>query len=185
MNGPITGVTMGAPMEWTTFKNASDRLKFKYIEMLSEKFNATKAGLCSVFGVSMPTLNKELEKAGANALFHTGKKMSKAQREALLSFFGCGETVAESESDDSADYNGCDCESETIDCESEVCDSESATESVTHAVEPQSEASDFSMSEFNVTFAGAFDADHVANSLRYMVPAGVSVRLKISCEILG
>ena len=25
MNGPVTGVTMGAPMEWTTFKDASDR----------------------------------------------------------------------------------------------------------------------------------------------------------------
>ena len=185
MNGPITGVTMGAPMEWTTFKNASDRLKFKYIEMLSEKFNATKAGLCSVFGVSMPTLNKELEKAGANALFHTGKKMSKAQREALLSFFGCGETVVESESCDSAACNDFDCESETIDCESEVYDSERVAESEANAVVPKSEASDFSMSEFNVTFTGAFDADHVANSLRYMIPAGTSVKLKISCEILG
>lgn len=185
MNGPITGVTMGAPMEWTTFKDASDRLKFKYIEMLSEKFNATKAGLCSVFGVSMPTLNKELEKAGANALFRTGKKMSKAQREALLSFFGCGETAVESESDDSAICNDCDCESETTDFESEVCDSECVAESETNAVEPKSEASDFSMSEFNVTFTGAFDADHVANSLRYMVAAGTTVKVKISCELLG
>ncbi len=46
---------------------------------------------------------------------------------------------------------------------------------------PTDAAAPLSMEEFSIRFHGAFDADHVANTLRRMVPAGQQVKISVSC----
>ena len=181
MNGPVMSVNMNAPMNWSEFKNLSREMQNQYIKMLVSKFNATKVVIAEAFGTSFTTLTKGIIDCGASDLFRPGKKMKQAERDALLSFFGMQKESAETE------VAVCETD-ETENTAIEVTVSETAcenAETVTGEVVQPVAASKFAMRDFEVTFEGAFDADHVANSLRYMVPAGTSVRLKISCEILG
>lgn len=172
MNGPVTTVNMGAPMEWAAFKNLSNELRGQYVKMLVDKFNATKVGISEAFGVHFTTLTKELTGCEVTKLFRPGKKMKAAEREALLNFFGVEPEAAETESEPVAET-----EPQIAETECEVCETEIAT-----PVKP-SVPSAFSMQEFELVFSGAFDADQIANSLRYMVPAGARAKVKISCEL--
>lgn len=49
---------------------------------------------------------------------------------------------------------------------------------------PAQETLPLSLEEFSLRFCGAFDADHIANSLRRLVHQGQSVRVHIRCELL-
>jgi len=49
---------------------------------------------------------------------------------------------------------------------------------------PAQETVPLSLEEFSLRFRGAFDADHVANSLRRLARQGQSVSLHIRCELL-
>lgn len=185
MNGPITTVNLNAPIAWGEFKMLSNDLKFQYIKMLSDRFNATKLGICDAFGISFGTLTSGIADLGVNELFYSGKKMKKVDRAALLSFFGREELCNGAASDDSANYE---CHNSQFDmCTSELCNdkSESKAEDKEDVDSHQSVANWFAMKTFEVSFQGSFDANHVANSLRHMVPAGTTVKLKITCELLG
>ena len=179
MNGPVTTVNMGAPMEWASFKNLSNELRSQYIKMLVDKFHATKVGISEAFGVHFTTLTKELAGCDAAKLFRPGKKMRASDREALLNFFGVEADCVETETKPVAET-----EPQIVETEVEVCEIEQATVQ-TEIFTPvkQSVSSGFAMQEFELKFSGAFDIDQIANSLRYMVPAGARAKVKISCEL--
>ena len=179
MNGPVTTANLSAPMDWAAFKTLSHDLRSQYIKMLVDKFNATKVGISEAFGVHFTTLTKELAGCDAAQLFRPGKKMKQFEREALLTFFGVTPENEETECETVAEPDA-----QVAEIEPNECEIERKTEE-TEAVEPvkPSVPSQFAMQEFELVFAGCFDADHVANSLRYMVPAGARAKVKISCEL--
>ena len=47
---------------------------------------------------------------------------------------------------------------------------------------PAAKATPLSVEEFTIQFHGPFDADHVVNTLRSMVPAGQPVTVRIACR---
>lgn len=47
---------------------------------------------------------------------------------------------------------------------------------------PQSSSS-MSMQGFTLTFDGAFDAEHISNSLRHLIQTGTSVKIQIACTM--
>lgn len=191
MNGPVNTINMNAPMAWGEFKELRADLKEQYIRNLVERFGVTKAALAEVFGINVTTFMRYTKDVNMGELFYAGKKMKVVEKKAFYEFFGI--TTEESDStpviDSGEDYN----DSESVIEESEFVVPIAECVAIRGNAMNQSDESDvvkpatqskFAMQEFSIEFKGAFDADHVANSLRSIIGAGTLVKVKITCDVL-
>lgn len=191
MNGPVNTINMNAPMAWGDFKELRVDLKEQYIRGLVERFNVTKATLAEVFGVNVTTFIRYTKDINMSDVFRVGKKMKADEKAAFFEFFGHVPVEFESVT---CNDSGEDCnDSEPMVNESESVANESEFIVVRGDAMIQDSESDamksagkskFAMHEFSIEFRGAFDADHVANSLHSIIGAGTPVKVKISCDVL-
>lgn len=179
MNGPVTVTNLSAPMAWEQFKSLRPDLKEEYLRNLTTRFGVTKAALAEVFNVNISTFMKHTQAVNMGDMFHVGKKMSKKQREDFLTFFGI-ESVKKEEIKESNVAERAP-ESSVEEFTSEI---ESSTPQTCAVADTGAKGAMLAMRGVSIEFAGAFDVDHIANSIRYIIPAGTNVAIKIVCEVI-
>ena len=156
----MTTYQLGAPMEWEAFRTMPNDLKEQYVRGLYEKYRISRAELAKAFGVCDVTLRKALADCSLADLFSAGNKMKQAERERFHTFWsgqeqGTAPVSQEPPAQEPADSSG----------------------------EATGSLAAFAMRAFEFQFAGPYQADQLANSLRRMIPEGTRVAISIRCTL--
>lgn len=152
-NGKVTTYQLGAPMTWEEFRKMPRDLREQYVRLLHKRYGVSRAVLAEAFGVSDSGLRRFLIDCDLSDIFRSGSKMRQADKEAFLTFWTGDAAPAEEPADDPEDGAG------------------------------GSPQQPFAMSSFTLRFTGPYSADHLANSLRRMVPEGAMVSIVVECRL--
>lgn len=149
----MTTYQLGAPMTWEEFRKMPQDLREQYVRLLHKRYGVSRAVLAEAFGVSDSGLRRFLIDCDLSDIFRSGSKMKQADKEAFLAFWTGDTAPAEETAGDPADDAG------------------------------ESPQQSFAMSSFALRFTGPYSADHLANSLRHMVPEGTMVSIVVECRL--
>lgn len=173
--GQVMSYEFGKPMVWKEFKEMPKHIQKEYIENLIQKFSITAADLARMLDVHPHTVYKLCDSDGINIKFTRGKRMNKEQKAAFDLFLGKDQETSEPVHEELIDASE--------DCSEQPNDPpEFETTDIVQI--RKSRYNPMRLSDFNLNFDGEFNIDSLYNSLRYMIPNGLNVRLHISCEVV-
>ena len=152
-NGKVTTYQLGTPMSWDEFRRMPQDLREQYVRLLHERYGVSRAVLAEAFGVSNSGLRRYLIDCDLTDIFRSGSKMKQADKERFLAFWTGRDAPAEEPTSDNED-------------------------SADTSPQPS-----FAMSGFTLRFTGPYSSDHLANSLRRIVPEGAMVSIVIECRL--
>lgn len=161
MNGKMITYNLSKPMLWKDFLELPKKTQKEYLESLIEKYGTTGADLGKMFGVQSPTVTKLCKDPEIDIVFSVGKRMNVKQRTEFEKFLCCEETdVAITERVPEVIAGQDDCQAKL----------------------PAQEMG-MIMDHFTLSFSGRPDTSMIFNSLKYMLPENMNVRIDITCTL--
>ena len=164
LNGEVITMNLNQPMQWKEFKGLTSSLQEEYLRHLISRFDVNAASLGKMFNVHAVTVRNYIRDHNLDVRFAVGHSMSRDHKSAWEVFIGGCDEPAEStdENENTAITAEANCSSEIG---SEVMEDDAMT-----------------INQFSMQFSGRFNADMIANTLRYMVSNGTMVDITISCN---
>lgn len=159
--GDVFVCQTNSPMKWGEFKSLPPTMQKEYLSLLQERYNANATSFAEMFGIRPLTVRRFIAANDLGISFPVGRSMSKQQRSEWECFLGA---TPEDEDVSSA-------ETESL----EVEPIEQAP--VRKPVLPTK------MSRFSISFQGALDVQHIANSLQTILGDNSVGNIEIVCEL--
>lgn len=164
-NGKVISMNLSKPMAYHELKEIPIDLQKEYIHRMIDKFGCSMAVFATFFGVNPMTISKYFDKIGIDKTkFKRGARMTKAQEIEFRRWSDGEHIIAEDAKKE-----------ESVPIERLMIPKEPA---VKVQLTPVAAANTMTMSHVEMTFEGNFDAEQIANTLRYMVDGKV-VRVKL------
>lgn len=163
LNGEVITMNLNQPMQWKEFKGLTASLQEEYLKHLISRFDVNAASLGKMFNVHTVTVRNYIRDHNLNVRFAVGHSMDRDHKSAWEVFLGnCDEPAESTDENENAVTAAANCSSEIR--------SKTAEDDI------------MTMNQFSMRFSGKFNADMIANTLRYMVSDGTIVDITISCN---
>ena len=99
LNGKVNTYYMNKPMDWKTFKSASQQIQVEYIDHLVSEYSIGKAGIAKMFGVSRTLVDQYFKSLPLKSQFKRGSHQTPEQK-ALWAAFVSGVDVVAADAQD-------------------------------------------------------------------------------------
>lgn len=88
LNGKVNTYYMNKPMDWKTFKSASQQIQVEYIDHLVSEYGVGKAGIAKMFGVSRTLVDQYFKSLPLKSQFKRGSHQTPEQKTLWAAFVG-------------------------------------------------------------------------------------------------
>lgn len=164
--GDVMSYQIGKPLSWAEFRKLPKDLKEEYMNSLIDKYSVNAKSFAKMFGVSVATIFREVKNENLSVKFMKGRHTNEDAFDKFLN----------------GEYDN---EQETSNQFTEVHDepSDGEPETTVNEASTKENIPQTRFDSFTMNFSGKIDVNMIANSLRFILPAGGNARIKISCEM--